>query len=190
MSMAFIRGTVRRAYRKKALRTHPDRLPQGATTEEREAANERFGKGTSLVSSHRSETDQFIVNNAYESRCQLLSVLTLCIFADICTVLIDSNKRKVSAMMTFSRECALKRLFRCTICMVSGRHQKSYRMAPSSDVAAVLPILLIVLTPHLVPTLIPSSAIPPFRIRLPVIDTLANLHLRIHLSFSTPCSLI
>ncbi|KAF8587840.1 DnaJ-domain-containing protein [Ramaria rubella] len=41
---------IRKAYRKKALQTHPDRLPQGATNAEKEAAAERFRQ----------------VNNAYE----------------------------------------------------------------------------------------------------------------------------
>jgi DnaJ homolog subfamily B member 6 len=37
--------TVKRAYKKKALRTHPDRLPQGATAAEKDAANEQFRIG-------------------------------------------------------------------------------------------------------------------------------------------------
>lgn len=34
--------TVRKAYRKKALKTHPDRLPQGASQAEKQKANEQF----------------------------------------------------------------------------------------------------------------------------------------------------
>ncbi|GJJ11065.1 hypothetical protein Clacol_005296 [Clathrus columnatus] len=41
---------IRKAYKKRALQTHPDRLPQGATTEDKKHAEERFRK----------------VNNAYE----------------------------------------------------------------------------------------------------------------------------
>ncbi|GJE91051.1 DnaJ-domain-containing protein [Phanerochaete sordida] len=41
---------IRKAYKKKALATHPDRLPPGVSDEEREKANERFR----------------LVNNAYE----------------------------------------------------------------------------------------------------------------------------
>lgn len=35
-------STVRKAYRKRALKTHPDRLPQGVSDAERQAANEQF----------------------------------------------------------------------------------------------------------------------------------------------------
>ncbi|CAL1714784.1 unnamed protein product [Somion occarium] len=41
---------IRKAYKKRALETHPDRLPQGATTEEKASAEEQFR----------------LVNNAYE----------------------------------------------------------------------------------------------------------------------------
>ncbi|KAI0821546.1 hypothetical protein BC629DRAFT_1461855, partial [Irpex lacteus] len=41
---------IRKAYRKRALKTHPDRLPQGVSETERQAANEQFR----------------LVNNAYE----------------------------------------------------------------------------------------------------------------------------
>ena len=33
---------IRDAYRKESLKTHPDRLPQGASAEERKKATERF----------------------------------------------------------------------------------------------------------------------------------------------------
>ena len=35
---------VRKAYKKKALATHPDRLPPNASEEEKQQANERFRK--------------------------------------------------------------------------------------------------------------------------------------------------
>lgn len=35
---------VRKAYRKKALLTHPDRLPQGATDDQRAISQEQFRK--------------------------------------------------------------------------------------------------------------------------------------------------
>jgi len=37
-------STVRKAYRRKALETHPDRLPQGASPAEKAVAEERFRK--------------------------------------------------------------------------------------------------------------------------------------------------
>ena len=43
-------AAVRKAYRRKALETHPDRLPQNVTTAEKSAAEEQFR----------------LVNNAYE----------------------------------------------------------------------------------------------------------------------------
>lgn len=36
--------TVRKAYKKRALQTHPDRLPAGATPEEKTASEEMFRK--------------------------------------------------------------------------------------------------------------------------------------------------
>ena len=35
---------IRKAYKKKALKTHPDRLPQGATAQEKAKAEEEFRK--------------------------------------------------------------------------------------------------------------------------------------------------
>lgn len=71
--------TVRKAYKQKALLTHPDRLPQGATPEQKAISEERFRK-VSLHCLVRCETHLYNVllqvNNAYE-------------------VLIDSKKREV-----------------------------------------------------------------------------------------------
>lgn len=36
------RGTVRKAYKKQALKTHPDRQPQGITPEQKREAEEQF----------------------------------------------------------------------------------------------------------------------------------------------------
>lgn len=37
---------VRKAYKKRALQTHPDRLPQGATADDKRSAEEQFRKGS------------------------------------------------------------------------------------------------------------------------------------------------
>jgi DnaJ-class molecular chaperone len=37
---------VRRAYKKRALQTHPDRLPAGSTADDKRGAAEQFRKGT------------------------------------------------------------------------------------------------------------------------------------------------
>ncbi|KAF8489318.1 hypothetical protein JB92DRAFT_3129488 [Gautieria morchelliformis] len=62
---------IRRAYRKKALRTHPDRLPQGATAAEKDAANEQFR----------------IVGTDFDCLAPML--------ADLSKVLMDSKNRKL-----------------------------------------------------------------------------------------------
>jgi DnaJ-class molecular chaperone len=43
-NMIFIPFPVRKAYKKKALQTHPDRLPLGATPEDKAASEEMFRK--------------------------------------------------------------------------------------------------------------------------------------------------
>ena len=81
----FIDPVVRKAYRKKALLTHPDRLPQGATDEQKAISEEQFKRvgvvfqlffGTLIVEQ---------VNNAYE-------------------VLIDPTKRQVSSLLCRSSQ--------------------------------------------------------------------------------------
>lgn len=48
-------ATVRKAYRKRALQTHPDRLPQGSTSDQKSAAEEQFRQGELLP--HMLRTD-------------------------------------------------------------------------------------------------------------------------------------
>ena len=57
---------VRKAYKKKALETHPDRLPVGATPDQKTASEDRFRKVYIVYEmcyfAYRSQK----VNNAYE----------------------------------------------------------------------------------------------------------------------------
>lgn len=60
---------VRKAYRKKALETHPDRLPPGATPVEKTSAEEQFlkvGTGAQLQPGRCGTKLDHQVNNAYE----------------------------------------------------------------------------------------------------------------------------
>ena len=66
--------TVRKAYKKKALKTHPDRLPAGASDEDKSAAAEEFRIVSYSPQHHRSLTVLLSVvpmqvNNAYEVLC-------------------------------------------------------------------------------------------------------------------------
>lgn len=58
--------TVRRAYKKRALETHPDRLPPGATPDQKSASEDKFRKVYFTYAmcyfTHQSQK----VNNAYE----------------------------------------------------------------------------------------------------------------------------
>ena len=74
--------TVRKAYKKKALKTHPDRLPAGASTEDKKAAAEEFRIVSYTYRPHHNWADSLSgvsmqANNAYE-------------------VLSDPEKRRVS----------------------------------------------------------------------------------------------
>jgi DnaJ family protein B protein 6 len=73
---------VRKAYKKKALKTHPDRLPQGATASDKALSEEQFRKVCMPSIRHLSQhTEQPLqqVNNAYE-------------------ILNDAQNRKVSSL--------------------------------------------------------------------------------------------
>ena len=79
-------GIVRKAYKRRALATHPDRLPQNVTDAEKAQANEQF-RLVSLLQfpEYASANCGAQVNNAYE-------------------VLNDSGNRKVRAYSDGNRE--------------------------------------------------------------------------------------
>ncbi|KAG5639094.1 hypothetical protein H0H81_007038 [Sphagnurus paluster] len=75
---------IRKAYKKKALQTHPDRLPPGTSSEEKAASEEAFRKASyAKLSTMQSNVNLLLiylqVNNAYE-------------------VLKDSEKRRIFAL--------------------------------------------------------------------------------------------
>ena len=57
---------VRKAYKKKALETHPDRLPPGATLDQKTASEDKFRKVYFIYAMCYSAYHSQKVNNAYE----------------------------------------------------------------------------------------------------------------------------
>ncbi|GJJ11083.1 hypothetical protein Clacol_005314 [Clathrus columnatus] len=67
---------IRKAYKRRALQTHPDRLPQGSTPEDKRLAEENFRRGMLgyLEACFSIQSHNRAVNNAYESMQQLAVV--------------------------------------------------------------------------------------------------------------------
>ena len=59
-------AVVRRAYKKRALETHPDRLPPGATPDQKAASEDMFRKVYFIYMMNRFTYQSQKVNNAYE----------------------------------------------------------------------------------------------------------------------------
>lgn len=130
--------TVRKAYKKRALQTHPDRLPQGATAADKSDSDEKFRRVRQLSFLCSNALTYLQVNNAYE-------------------VLSDPAKRKASAAHSISAVTNLT--YRSMICSASGPLQKK-SVSPLERPAEAIKETIALITPlEAKPSLTPSTPI-------------------------------
>jgi len=118
---SWLSSAVKKAYRKRALQTHPDRLPRNATDADRERATDEFRKVSPILDWDVLATKWFDyqVNNAYE-------------------VLNDTTKREVRFSLSESKLYPKPMTLSYTTVTASGHQQKRILRRTISKVAQVV----------------------------------------------------